>query len=253
MRLILLVLIVSFSFFTSAKAQNGDAQTGKVIAQVIENDVPEHLQLDTLSENSVHVYPDIMQMFKGARNYSVDNNPYDAFLTKQSLERGRKFLNEHQKLLATAEDSFGVSKEAFVAFLRVESNFGSHTDTHQALGVFLSILHYSSNQERKSWARQELLALLSVTKAMKTSLTAVRSSYAGAIGFPQFLPSSIRSYAVDGNGDGEVNLFTLADAVWSIGNYLTAHGWPEDRREAILAYNPSGLYADCILEYAAAL
>lgn len=237
----------------TAGAQDKHVDPNEVILHIVKTETVNDMRLDTLSTTSIEIYPDIMDIFAAAREYTEGDNPYDKFLTNQSVQRGRQYLTENQQLLAAVEDSFGVAKEVLVSVLRTESNLGKFTATHQALGVYISILYYSSDTDRKAWARRQLSALFAIARVWGQDVTTIRSSYAGAIGLPQFLPTSVRRYAVDGDGDGKVDLFALPDAVYSIANYLTVHGWEEGRREAVLAYNPSGLYADCVLDYAAKL
>ena len=84
----------------------------------------------------------------------------------------------------------------------------------------------------------------------------MKGSWAGAFGICQFIPSSYVRFAVDGNGDGVIDLFDFRDAVASIANYLKAHGWEngrlEAKRQAIYAYNHCDSYVDAVLAYAKA-
>ncbi len=70
----------------------------------------------------------------------------------------------------------------------------------------------------------------------------IPSSFAGAFGFPQFLPYSYLKYGIDGNNDGKVDLFNMDDSIFSIANYLAKHGWNKNKRKAVHAYNPSSWY-----------
>lgn len=251
--MIVLLPLIFCIWCKTAEAQDKDIDPNEVISHIVKTETANGMRLDTLSAKSIEIYPDIMDIFAAARKYTEADNPYDKFLTDQSVRRGYRYLRENRKLLEAAEDSFGVPKEVLVSVLRTESNLGKFTATHQALGVYISILYYSSDKDRKAWARRQLSALFAIARMWNQDVTTIRSSYAGAIGLPQFLPTSVRQYAVDGDGDGRVDLFTLPDAAYSIANYLTVHGWEESRREAVLAYNPSDLYADCVLDYAAKL
>ncbi|HWR98845.1 MAG TPA: lytic murein transglycosylase, partial [Candidatus Methanoperedens sp.] len=92
----------------------------------------------------------------------------------------------------------------------------------------------------------------------KLDLPALEGSWAGAFGMSQFIPSSYWGYAVDGNGDGRADLYTVADAAFSVGNYLRSFGWrqgltEEQRRGVVRRYNNSELYAATVLEVAARL
>lgn len=211
--------------------------------------------LDTLdlSTDDVEIYPEIMDIFKKARGYSEDNNPYDKFLFSQSVERGRSYFKQNRQVLQEVSEEYSIPPEIFVSILRIESDFGRYTYSHQALGAYASIAYLSSSETRKSWAETQLEALLQMADRNDQDPTDVFSSYAGAIGLPQFLPTSYLSYGVDGDGDGVVDLYNLHDALWSIGNYLVEHGWHTDKERAVWLYNRSSLYVEGIFAYAAAL
>jgi membrane-bound lytic murein transglycosylase B len=120
----------------------------------------------------------------------------------------------------------------------------------------LSRKAFEKKADRKSsWAYAELKALLRYTEAQNIDPVAIRGSYAGALGYCQFMPSNVLSLGVDGNGDSRVNLFDHTDAIFSVGNYLRHHGWkPDLNREqqyrVILKYNYSRPYAQTILKIA---
>ncbi len=106
--------------------------------------------------------------------------------------------------------------------------------------------------KRGGWAADELAALLKYSFDNGHEAAAFPGSVYGAIGYGQFMPSNILKYGVDGTGDGRVDLFEKADAIFSIGNYLKAHGWKEGmdeeaRRAVIMRYNKSGVYVNTVL------
>lgn len=241
-----LLLLVAVTFF----AQGAYAQ---FYSDEFLERIPDEEFLDTLVVAEIEFYPNIMDIFSAAREYSQDNNPYEQFLAPTSVASGTDFLVRHQDVLKEVEQAFGVSKEIIVAILRVESSFGQNTGSYQTVGVFLSILRFGSEPSRLEWARDELSALIRLAERLNKNPLSFRSSYAGAFGYPQFLPSSYLAYGVDGNKDGTIDLDNVVDAIWSIGNYLAEHGWREDPRSAVFAYNRSNLYVDCIFEYAESL
>ncbi|UQZ88298.1 hypothetical protein C4J81_03380 [Deltaproteobacteria bacterium Smac51] len=107
--------------------------------------------------------------------------------------------------------------------------------------------------KRGGWAADELAALLSYSFQNGHDPTSFPGSIYGAIGYGQFMPSNVLKYGVDGSGDGKVDMFNKADAIYSIGNYLKAHGWTgggmseEARRAVIMKYNKSGVYVNTVL------
>lgn len=236
-----------------------------MLAQAPVEDIPDEIKkqrilnsidfLDTTDvlHSRIELYPDIMNFFNRSSNYPEDYNPYDQFLVPQSVKRGQVFLQRNEEILQKASDEFNIRPEIFVSFLRIESDLGEYTQTHQALGALVSIYHYTFSEKRKAWARTELEALLQLAHEIGQNPADIRSSYAGAIGLPQFLPTSFLEYSADGDNDGIVDLFNLHDAIWSIGNYLIEHGWHTDKRRATFLYNRSNRYVACIFDYANAL
>ena len=107
--------------------------------------------------------------------------------------------------------------------------------------------------ERGEWALDELTALLQYAFDNGHDPTAFPGSIYGAIGWGQFMPSNVLTLAVDGNGDGRVDIFDKTDAIFSIGNYFKSHGWhgnnmsEDERRAVVLKYNKSGVYANTVL------
>jgi len=137
----------------------------------------------------------------------------------------------------------------------VESNFGRYQKTHQTFGVLNSIIYYGEpNSSRTDWGKKHLVSFMKFHKNMGEDvgkdIFSIYSSYAGALGIPQFLPYNYERYAVDGNEDGKIDLFnSFADAAWSTVNLLKANGWFENKRRALYRWNRSTKFVNCILEY----
>ncbi|MDP1827281.1 MAG: lytic murein transglycosylase [Archangium sp.] len=104
----------------------------------------------------------------------------------------------------------------------------------------------------RSRARKNLLALVRQCKTRGIDPLSVKGSWAGAIGFPQFMPASLR-WAEDGNGDGKIDLFEMDDAIASVGRYLSSAGFKKSARDAVYDYNHEAAYVDGVLAFAAAL
>jgi membrane-bound lytic murein transglycosylase B len=109
--------------------------------------------------------------------------------------------------------------------------------------------------DRSDWAYGELRALLELENTHAIRPGSLKGSVMGAIGWPQFLPSSLVKYGVDGDGDGRIDLYSAEDAIFSTANYLRAYGWrearlPADREAVIWNYNHSRAYVRAVLEIA---
>lgn len=101
-------------------------------------------------------------------------------------------------------------------------------------------------------AKKNLLSLIRQCKTRGIDVFTMKGSWAGALGFPQFMPASLR-WAEDGNGDGAIDLFVMDDAIASVGKYLQAAGFKKSARDAVYDYNHEAAYVDGVLAFAAAL
>ena len=170
------------------------------------------------------------------------------FIEPVRLKAGKAFWDENQAFLSQVEQESGVPAEIIVAIIGIETIYGRQTGNFRVKDV-LSTLAFSYPETPNKTAREQLfkdqlkeLILMCWTEAggklpAKTGSQGVNSarfnsclnqnsSYAGAIGLPQFMPGSIRNYAVDGDGDGRIDLRqSPKDAIASVGNFMKKHGW----------------------------
>ncbi len=204
------------------------------------------------TDSRFELYPEIIgKKGKGINYFSRRFG----LLTKRSVVRGKGVLARHREVFKNAEEQYGVDRETIAAILRVETNFGSTTGTYPVLNS-LTTLAVVENRRTK-WAQDEVAQLLKMCREKRLDPFSIRGSWAGAFGISQFVPSSYVKFAVDGNGDGVVDLFTMGDAVASIANYLKEHGWEKDKRaqkwQAVYAYNHCDNYVKAVFAYARAL
>jgi len=204
------------------------------------------------SDERVILYPQILE--RSGKSLPYFGKKF-GLLTKNSIERGRKFLNDNNETLVRVEATYGVDKEIIIAILRIETNFNKYAGKYP---IFNSLLTLTLMENKRSaWAENELIELFWISKTLNKDPLSIKGSWAGAFGMAQFIPSSYRKYAVDGNNDGTVDLFDFTDAFASIANYLRAHGWENGNSEknwqAIYAYNHCDEYVKAIFAYAKAL
>ncbi len=175
---------------------------------------------------------------------------YSFLFTDSSVARGKSFLRSY-KPVRSASDSFGVPASVITAIFRVESDFGLFLGRHNAPNAYFTLFHLSRTQQRKSYLMGEFSKIISLAKEMKRDPFSIPVSRAGAMGLPQFMPSSF-PLAIDGDKDGVSDiLFSYTDAVWSIAHYLKKTGWnPRDKVSSLKRYNNSTLYAKSVLKYA---
>lgn len=154
------------------------------------------------------------------------------FLQPDRVQEGVNFWRAHAATLNYAEQRYGVPAEIIVAILGVETRYGQLQGNYPAIGA-LSTLAFDY-PPRAHYFRSELEQYLLLTREASFNPLALKSSYAGALGAAQFMPSSYRTYAISYNGQRLGNLFGNADdAIVSIANYLSAKGW--QRNGAITA------------------
>ncbi|MEA1923279.1 MAG: lytic murein transglycosylase [Pseudomonadota bacterium] len=201
---------------------------------------------------------------------------YDRFLAPPSVRKARKFLDENRQWMKVVEDKYGVEAELITAIFLIESDLGRYPGRYSLLQVFTSLA--SCNQEKylrkvykellskypeidyqwlkrraqkkSKWGYEQLVALLRL--ADRLEVDQVKGSWAGAFGICQFIPSSCLSYAVDGNGDGRIDLYDFQDAAASVANYLKLNGWRSglDRKaqeKVVWSYNHSQLYCRTVV------
>ncbi|MCW5624414.1 MAG: lytic murein transglycosylase B [Burkholderiales bacterium] len=156
------------------------------------------------------------------------------FLNRQRIEGGAKFWAEHERWLTRAREKWGVPEELVVAIVGVETQYGRNTGTFRVLDAVSTLAFQVPT--RALFFQGELEAFLLMCRENGLDPLAVRGSYAGAMGWPQFIPSSYRRYARDFDGDGRVDLFgTPADVIGSVANYLAAFGWKRDANTVLRA------------------
>ncbi len=157
-----------------------------------------------------------------------------SFLTTKKIRNGSQFWRQHQQWLTRARDKFGVPEEIIVAIIGIETDYGRQTGRHRAIDALATIAF--DYPRRADYFKQELEQFLLLTREEATDPLSLRSSYAGALGWPQFMPSSYRNYAVDFDGDGVRDIWgNPADVIGSIGYYFSKFGWRKDAPIALRA------------------
>ena len=146
------------------------------------------------------------------------------FIEPIRLGHGLEFWRENATALNRAERQFGVPAEVIAAIIGVETIYGRNTGNFRIIDVLLTLAFVDGR--RPELYRDELEAFLLWTRESGVDPLEPRGSYAGAIGLPQFMPSSIRRWAVDFDGSGRLDLrASTVDAIGSVANFLAGHGW----------------------------
>ncbi|WOE31673.1 MULTISPECIES: lytic murein transglycosylase B [unclassified Acinetobacter] len=156
------------------------------------------------------------------------------FLTESTIQRGIRFRNQYADTLNRAEQQFGVPQSIILGILGVETGFGSNKGSFVTRDA-LATLGFGY-ERRAAYFQDELAALIAWSYTDGVPANSIVGSYAGAVGYPQFMPSNIPKFGVDYDGNGHVDLRNSAvDAIGSIANYLAQHGWQRDQPIAFAA------------------
>lgn len=149
---------------------------------------------------------------------------YPIFLTEKRLEKGLAFWHENADTIAKAADKFNVDPQIIVAIIGIETFYGSYMGNYRVQDALYTLGFYYA--PRATFFRKEYANLMSLIKEEQLDNATLKGSYAGAMGYGQFIPSSYRHYAVDFSGDGRRDLLTnKQDAIGSVANYFHQHGW----------------------------
>lgn len=146
------------------------------------------------------------------------------FLTSKRREQGLEFWKENASVLAAAEEKYGVPAEVIVAIIGVETSYGRIMGSYRVVDA-LSTLAFDYPKRSKFFTK-ELKHFIQLAKEQKQDPLSLKGSYAGAMGYGQFMPSSFRAYAVDFDGDQLADIWkNPEDAIGSVANYFKRHGW----------------------------
>lgn len=156
------------------------------------------------------------------------------FITDKRIADGVAFWNQHADTLARAEQVYGVEPEIILAIIGVETAYGANKGSWRVIDA-LATLGFDY-EPRADFFRRQLKSFLVLTREQQVDPLVLTGSYAGAMGYPQFIPSSYQAYAVDFDGDGLRDIWNNpADAIGSAANYFAEHKWQHGDTVAVQA------------------
>jgi len=167
------------------------------------------------------------------------------FIKPNRIEGGVKFWNENEADLNKAYQQFGVPPEIITAIIGVETFYGKHTGGYRVLDALTTLgFHYPP---RSKFFRKELSQFLLLTREENVEPTAPTGSYAGAMGKPQFIPSSFRHYAIDFDKDGQRDIWSNnTDVIGSVASYFSRHGWRKNQPVTVPAGSVSDKHSEML-------
>lgn len=150
----------------------------------------------------------------------------ELFVDQRRIDNGVKFWSRHEEVLSRARSDFGVPEAIIVSIIGIETRYGSYVGRFRTLDALYTLAF--EGDRRADFFRGELEQFLVLSREQGWDATAIAGSFAGALGLPQFIPSSYRRYAIDYDGDGLVDLWDApADAIGSVASYLKQFGWQD--------------------------
>jgi membrane-bound lytic murein transglycosylase B len=156
------------------------------------------------------------------------------FVTPTRIAGGVEFWRQNSEVLAKARETYGVPEEVIVSIVGVETIYGKRMGGFRVVDALYTLAFEMT--ERATFFRGEFEQFLLMARDNNLDPLAIKGSFAGAMGMPQFIPTSYRRYAVDFDGDGKVNLWeSTADTIGSVANYLKQFGWAAGTRIAVPA------------------
>lgn len=273
---------ISLSSFTSRIKSEKEFHFKPVIAKMIESGADSSFVYMLITDKRTNFSERFIKV--NVTGY-LKKTDYSHNYSNYSVKKSRDFICDNLKILNECEKKYGVPKEIIASIIWIETKNGTFLGDNHIPSVFLSAamaneskyvelnkkelrrvfsgdsselamfekLIENRSEKKANWALGELLALEKLARRTTIQVGDLRGSWAGAFGLPQFLPSSYIRWAVDGNGDGIIDLFDVVDAVHSVANYLVSNGWGksrEEKRKALFHYNNSNDYVDAVLTLA---
>jgi membrane-bound lytic murein transglycosylase B len=229
----LTILALACTCFTASAANKiaNSAEIKKLINELSSKHKFDKYELNKLF-NQVEYQPKVIERMTRPAEGLPWHRYRNIFLKETRIKQGVEFWAENAETLMRAEQEYGVPAEIIVAIIGVETRFGRVKGGYRVMDALSTLV--ADYPRRARFFRKELVEFMLFTRKEGMDPMEFEGSYAGAIGKPQFMPSSYRMYAVDFDGDNKRDLLhSNADAIGSVANYLRRHGW--QRNEPITA------------------
>ena len=228
MKLIKYIFIIIIISFTSSLSNDQiDFQKWKKDFKKIalKNDISEKTFDITMAK--VKFLPNVIKYDRYQPEFYEDTKTYISKRTsKKKLSKGVDFYKDNIELINTIETKYKIEKELLLALMGIETNFGTYVGK---MDILSSLATLSFDKRRSEFFSNELLILLKLIENDKIDYKTLYGSWAGAFGFFQFMPSTMKNYAIDYDKNNYINLKNNNDAYASAANYLSQIGWKDDQ------------------------
>ena len=217
------LLIILFSFHNVYADNKIEFENWKnqFKSEALSNDISEKT-IDLVMAN-IRFLPKVIEYDRFQPEFYEDTKTY---ISKRSsdkkVKKGIKFYSKNLDLINNVEDKFKIEKELLLALMGIETNFGTYVGK---MDILSSLATLSFDKRRSRFFTNELLILLKLIDENEIDYKSLYGSWAGAFGFFQFMPSTIKNHAIDYNNDNYIDLKNTEDAYASAANYLNNMGW----------------------------
>ena len=227
MKIINIIFFIFFIFFSNSFAENPlDFKEWKENFKVLalKNNISEKTFDKAMS--NVKFLPNVIKYDRYQPEFYEDTKTYISKRTSlKKIQNGFNFYNQNSDLINKIENKYKIEKELLLSLMGIETNYGKYVGKMDILSS-LSTLSY--DKRRSQFFTNELLILLKLIDTNQIDYETLYGSWAGAFGFFQFMPSTIKNHAIDFNGDNYIDLKNPFDAYASAGNYLKNMGWEQE-------------------------
>ncbi len=190
----------------------------------LNNDISEKT-FDMVMSN-VKFLPKVIEYDRYQPEFYEDTNTYVSKRTSSNkVQKGINFYNQNTKLINDVQKKYKIEKELLISLMGIETNYGTYVGK---MDILSSLSTLSFDQRRSSFFTNELLILLKLIDQNMIDYKTLYGSWAGAFGYFQFMPSTIKNYAIDYNQDNYIDLKNPNDSYASAGNYLNNMGWKKN-------------------------
>tara|TARA_A100000164_G_scaffold337292_1_gene330756 strand:- start:162 stop:1166 length:1005 start_codon:yes stop_codon:yes gene_type:complete len=218
------LLIILFSFNINVFAdinyefENWKKEFKKI---ALKNNISEQT-FDKVMSNTKFL-PNVIKYDRFQPEFYEDTKTYISKRTSdKKVSKGLTFYKQNSDLVQSIENKFNIEKELLLSLMGIETNFGTYVGK---MDILSSLATLSFDKRRSDFFSNELLILLNLIEKQQVNYETLYGSWAGAFGFFQFMPSTMKNYAIDFDNNGSINLKSNKDAYASAGNYLNQIGW----------------------------
>ena len=229
--------------------------------QLIMNGVPGEWFDKQMQHETFRIHSNIDQYFQKSAEKRIDHDKkFDVYWyfarldVDAKIEEGKTFIEDHSEIFSRAEARHGIHRELMAAIIGIETNFADQQQRGNFY-AFNSLVSQYIFADRMKFAVREITALYKFSQMTGHPPQYFTSSYAGAIGWGQFIPSSLLAFFIDSNGsDDDIDPFSIEDTIFSVENYLYKNKLSEEniddydsKYKAVFAYNHSDVYVKAVL------